>query len=117
VALLLAAIGVYGVLAYLVAQRTQEIGVRMALGATASSVVALVLGYALRLTGAGVVIGLVAAAVLGPSLATLLFGIEPHDAITFASVAVGLVGIALLAGYLPARRATRVDPLVALRTE
>jgi len=117
VALLLAAIGVYGVLAYLVAQRTQEIGVRMALGATASSVVTLVLGYALRLTGAGVVIGIVAAAILGPSLATLLFGIEPHDALTFASVAVGLVGIALVAGYLPARRATRVDPLVALRTE
>jgi ABC-type antimicrobial peptide transport system permease subunit len=116
-ALLLAAIGVYGVLAYLVAQRTQEIGVRMALGATATSVVTLVLGYALRLTAAGVVIGTVAAAILGPSLATLLFGIGPHDAITFASVAAGLVGIALIAGYLPARRATRVDPLVALRTE
>jgi ABC-type antimicrobial peptide transport system permease subunit len=89
----------------------------MALGATAGSVVTLVLGYALRLTGAGIVIGSAAAAILGPSLATLLFGIGPHDAITFASVAVALAGIALLAGYFPARRATRVDPLVALRTE
>ena len=117
VALLLAAIGVYGVLAYLVAQRTQEIGVRMALGASSGSVVQLVLGHALRLTGAGIAIGIAGAAILGPYLASLLFGIGPRDAVTFACVALGLVAIAVAAGYVPARRATRVDPLVALRTE
>ena len=117
VAVLLAAIGVYGVLAYLVAQRTQEIGVRMALGASARSVLQLVLGHALRLTGAGIGIGMAGAAILGPFLASLLFGIGPRDAVTFAGVALGLVAIAVLAGYVPARRATRVDPLVALRTE
>ena len=85
VALLLAAIGVYGVLAYLVAQRTQEIGVRMALGASAGSVVQLVLGHALRLTGAGIAIGIAGAAILGPYLASLLFGIGPRDAVTFAT--------------------------------
>jgi putative ABC transport system permease protein len=117
VAILLAAIGVYGVLAYLVAQRTQEIGVRMALGAPAYTVVRLVLGHALRLAGVGVAIGLAGAGVLGPSMASLLFGVGPRDALTFASVGVGLIGIALAASYLPARRATRVDPLVALRAE
>ena len=102
VALLLAAIGVYGVLAYLVAQRTQEIGVRMALGASAGSVVQLVLGHALRLTGVGIGIGMAGAAILGPFLASLLFGIGPRDAVTFAGVALGLVAIAV-AGWVRAR--------------
>ena len=117
IALLLAALGVYGLLAYLVAQRTREIGVRMALGATATTVVRLVLTHALRLTGVGVAIGTLGALLLGPWLASLLFGVNARDAITLAAVAVALMAIAVLASYVPARRATRVDPLVALRSE
>ncbi len=116
-ALLLAAIGVYGVLAYLVAQRTQEIGVRMALGARPGSVIKLVLGHAVRLTVVGVIIGVAGAALLGPYMASQLFGVGPRDLTTLTGVAVGLIAIAILASYVPARRATRVDPLVALRAE
>jgi putative ABC transport system permease protein len=116
-ALLLAAIGVYGVLAYLVAQRRQEIGVRMALGAQPGAVLQLVLGHALRLAAAGVALGVVGALVLGPYLASQLFGVNPRAIGTLAGVASALIAVAVVASYLPARRATRVDPLIALRAE
>ena len=116
-ALVLAAVGVYGVIAYLVAQRTQEIGVRMALGAQRLSVVQLVLGHALRLSLAGALLGVLASALLGPAISSQLFGVSPHDPLTVSSVPIVLVGIAVLAGGVPALRATRVDPLVALRTD
>jgi putative ABC transport system permease protein len=116
-ALLLAAIGVYGVLAYLVAQRTREIGVRLALGARPSSVRRLVVGHSLRLSGAGVALGGLGALLAGPALQSQLFGVRPRDPETLALVAVTLIAIALVATYVPARRATRVDPLTALRTE
>jgi len=116
-ALLLAGIGVYGVLAYLVTQRTREIGVRLALGAAPSSVRRLVVGHSLRLSLTGIGLGAVGAVLAGPTLQSQLFGVQPRDPITLAAVAATLLGIALLASYLPARRATRVDPLTALRTE
>ena len=116
-ALVLAAIGVYGVIAYLVAQRTQEIGVRMALGARRVTVVRLVLGHALRLSSIGALTGVGASILLGPAVSSQLFGVSPHDRLTLASVPLVLVAIAMLAGWLPALRATRVDPLVALRTD
>jgi putative ABC transport system permease protein len=116
-ALLLAAIGVYGVLAYLVAQRTREIGVRLALGARPGSVRSLVVGQSLRLSLWGVAIGAVGALAAAPALQSQLFGVTPRDPATLAGVAVALLAIALLASYVPARRATRVDPLIALRNE
>jgi putative ABC transport system permease protein len=116
-ALLLAAIGVYGVLAYLVTQRTREIGVRIALGARPRSVLALVVGHSLRLSVTGILLGLIAAVWLAPAIESQLFGVRPRDAVTLAAAAGGLLVIALVASYLPARRATRVDPLTALRAE
>jgi putative ABC transport system permease protein len=116
-ALALAAVGVYGVMAYSVAQRTQEIGVRMALGATADSVFGLVLGQALRLVGIGVVTGLVFAAALTRLLATLLYETEPLDPLTFILTAVVLTLVATLASYVPARRGTRIAPNQALRAD
>ena len=116
-ALLLAAIGVYGVLSYLVTQRTREIGVRIALGARPGSVLHLVVGHSLRLSLSGVALGLVAAVLLAPAIASQLYGVSPRDAGTLAVVAVSLIAIAVLASYVPARRATRVDPLTALRAE
>jgi len=116
-ALLLAAIGIYGVISYFVGQRTQEIGVRMALGATRLNVIGLVLGQASRAALAGLLIGLVGSFALTRLLKNLLFGISATDPLTFIVVTVILGGAALLAGYLPARRATRVDPTVALRCE
>jgi putative ABC transport system permease protein len=118
VALTLAAIGIFGVLSYAVAQRTREIGIRMALGAHESSVLGLVVREALVMTSAGVVIGIVAALALTQLLvAQLLFETSPHDPTTFVAVAAVLGAVAVLAAYLPARRATRVDPIVALRAE
>jgi putative ABC transport system permease protein len=117
VGLLLASVGVYGVLSYSVAQRTQEIGVRVALGADRGNVLKLVLGQGALLAGIGVVVGLGLAAAGMPLAKTLLYNVSPFDPLTFASVAAFLVGIALLASYVPALRATRVDPLVALRGE
>jgi putative ABC transport system permease protein len=115
--LLLAAIGVYGVLAYLVAQRTREIGVRLALGAKPASVLRLVVGHSLRLSAVGIGLGAIGAMIAGPALESQLFGVRPRDPATLAGVAVCLLTVALVASYLPARRATRVNPLTALRTE
>jgi ABC-type antimicrobial peptide transport system permease subunit len=116
-ALLLAAIGVYGVISYSVAQRTQEIGVRMALGADASAVLRLILGGGLRLTLIGVAIGAIVAALCAPLVRALLFGVQPLDAPTFVGAALVLLAVAVLASYIPARRASRVDPQTALRSE
>jgi hypothetical protein len=117
VAAVLAAIGVYGVLAYAVAQRTQEIGIRMALGAQKGQVIALVLCNGALLAVVGVAVGLAGAAVASRLLQGMLFGITPLDLRTFIGVAVTFGLVAVAAAYLPARRATRVDPLVALRSE
>ena len=117
VALVLAAVGVYGVMAYSVSQQTQEIGVRMALGATTKSVFALVLGQALRLVSIGVVAGLIAAGALTRLLETLLYQVEPLDPWTFGITAMVLLLVATLASYLPARRSTRIAPVDALRTK
>jgi putative ABC transport system permease protein len=115
VSALLAAIGVYGVLAYAVAQRTQEIGVRMALGARAGQVLSLVMRRGLALTIAGVAAGLIVAAAAARSIESMLFGIAPFDPSAFAAVAIGFALVAAIASYFPARRATAVDPVVALR--
>jgi putative ABC transport system permease protein len=116
VALTLAAVGVYGVMAYSVRERTQEIGVRMALGATATSVCRLVLGQALRLVFIGVVLGLVAAGVLTRLLERLLYEVEPFDPWTFAVTALLLFLVAAVASYVPARRGMQMAPVDALRT-
>jgi len=114
---LLTALGLYGVLAFSVAQRTREIGIRVALGAQARDVFKLIIGQGMLLVSAGVVLGLAASFALTRFIASLLFGITPTNAATFVTVSLGLSLLALLACYLPARRATRVDPLVALRDE
>ncbi|MBA3297924.1 MAG: ABC transporter permease [Acidobacteria bacterium] len=116
-ALTLAAIGIYGVMAYAVAQRTTEIGVRMALGATPSDVFRLVVGDGLKLTAAGVALGLGGSIVVARWLASLLFGVTPGDPITLAATAGTLLLVAMAACVIPARRATRVDPMVALRAD
>jgi putative ABC transport system permease protein len=116
-ALLLAAVGIYGVISYSVSQRTQEIGVRLALGAQKNDIYKLVVGQGLLLTLLGVAAGLLASWGLTRFLSDLLFGVSPTDAPTFAGISLSLIAVALLASYLPARRAMKVDPLIALRAE
>jgi predicted permease len=116
-ALIIAATGIYGMLSYHVVERTSEIGIRMALGAQRRSVLLLIVRDGMKLAGIGTVIGVGAAVVLTRVLASVLFGVASTDAFTFAAVSTGALIVALLACYIPARRATKVDPLVALRTE
>jgi putative ABC transport system permease protein len=115
VALVLAAVGIYGVMSYSVAQRTHEIGIRMALGAQTGAVLKLAVGYGLKLVLVGIVIGLIAAFLLTRVMSTLLFGITPTDPMTFTLISAILILVALIASYIPARRATKVDPVIALR--
>jgi putative ABC transport system permease protein len=116
-ALLLAGLGIYGVISYIVRERTQEIGIRMALGAQRANIMQMVLRQGLRLAIAGAAVGLVCALIVSHLMAGLLYGVRPTDPLTFAGVALLLVGVAMLACYVPARRAIRVDPLIALRYE
>jgi ABC-type antimicrobial peptide transport system permease subunit len=116
-ALLLAGVGLSGVIAYMARQRTQEIGIRMALGARPADVLRLVLGSGLRLAALGVGVGLAAAWAATRVMASQLHGVSATDPLTFGSLAALVFGVALLATWLPARRATRVDPLVAMRSE
>jgi len=117
VAVLLSAIGVYGVTAFAVARRTREIGIRMALGAGRGGVMGLVIRQTFRFTAVGSLVGLAAALGVGQLVSGLLFGVSPFDPVTFAAAALGLALVVLVASALPARRAARVDPIVALRTE
>ncbi len=116
-ALVLSSVGIYGVMAYTTTQRRHELGIRLALGARSGDVLGLVLGQGMRLVAAGVVLGLAGAWLLSRVVASQLYGISARDPLTYAVVALLLGGIALLATYLPARRATRVDPMLALRSE
>src|SRR5262249_6109267 len=111
------AMGIYGVMAYMVAQRTSEIGIRMALGAKSGDVLRLVVGRGARLALAGTAVGLAAGFALSRLMGGLLFGITAQDPLTYVLVTAILVGSALLAAWLPARRAARIDPLVALRQD
>ena len=116
-ALVLAAIGLYGVMAYSVTQRMAEIGVRVALGASRPDVMRLIVGQGMRLTLAGLLVGLVGALALTRLMTSLLFGVQPTDPLTIAAVAAFLAAIALVASWIPARRAAGTDPAIALRAE
>jgi ABC-type antimicrobial peptide transport system permease subunit len=116
-ALGIASIGSYGVVAYAVSQRTREIGIRMALGATSGDVLSMVLGDGLTVAVAGIIAGTASAFVLARVSAQLLYGITPTDPVSFLLASIGLLGLTLVASYIPARRAARTDPIRALRTE
>jgi putative ABC transport system permease protein len=115
--LVLAVIGIYGVMAYTVNQRTRELGIRMALGASRRDVVRLVVVHALRLAGVGVATGLVVSLAVSRLVSTLLYDVSPTDVLTFVSVPAVLAAAAIVASYIPAMRATRIDPMIALRSE
>ncbi|HEX6314862.1 MAG TPA: FtsX-like permease family protein, partial [Gemmatimonadaceae bacterium] len=117
VALSLAAIGIYGIMSYAVERRAREIGIRMALGGSPGDVIRLVIGQAMRLTILGLAIGLIAALGATKYMAGLLFGVTPRDPITFITIGALLTGVAMVAAWVPARRAVRTDPTTALRTE
>jgi putative ABC transport system permease protein len=115
--LLLAAVGIYGVISYSVSQRTREIGIRMALGARRGKVFGAILGHGVRLTAMGIAFGIVAALGIGRALTSYLYGVKAYDPLTFAAVSVVLALVAMLAGFFPARRAASIDPMQALRVE
>src|SRR5262249_44793601 len=116
-ALLLAAIGIYGVISYMVNARAHEIGIRVALGASRNNILGMVLRQGLNLAILGAVLGLAGALVVSRLMANLLFGIDSIDPLTFSAVALLLVGVAIVACFFPARRAMRIDPMIALRQE
>ena len=116
-ALLLGAVGLYGVLSHLVAERTRAIGVRMALGARAAQVTALVVAQGARVVGIGVAVGLLVAMAFSRALGSLLYGVQPIDAATFIAMPVAMAAVGLLASYLPARRAAQLDPMASMRRE
>ena len=116
-ALILAAIGLYGIISYTMVQRTREIGIRMAIGAQRWDALRLVLWQGVRLAAIGIAAGFAGALAAGPLLAKMLYGVSPRDPVTFACVAMLMISMALAASYIPARRATKIDPLLALRHE
>jgi ABC-type antimicrobial peptide transport system permease subunit len=116
-ALALASIGLYGIVSYSVAQRAREVGIRVSLGADGGKVVRMLMGGGLKLVAVGAVLGLVGALLLAPALSGLLFGVDPTDAVSFTLMPLILGTVAVLAAYIPARRASRIDPVRALRAE